>query len=139
MLCFQIYFMNFLFPYFVVYSISFLCTKKPNLYMIHSSSFLRTLFWLHFSSVTENIIRCVLERRVVLSSSSTFCLSWLHPFVCIECLDYCTWEDISTIGSVQFSCSVMSDSLRPHESQHTRPPCPSPPPGVHSDSRPSSQ
>ena len=107
--------------------------------MIHSSSFLRTLFWLHFSSVTENIIRCVLERRVVLSSSSTFCLSWLHPFVCIECLDYCTWEDISTIGSVQFSCSVMSDSLRPHESQHTRPPCPSPPPGVHSDSRPSSQ
>ena len=33
----------------------------------------------------------------------------------------------------------MSDSLRPHESQHTRPPCPSPTPGVHSDSRPSSQ
>uniref|UniRef100_A0AC11ED09 Uncharacterized protein n=5 Tax=Ovis aries TaxID=9940 RepID=A0AC11ED09_SHEEP len=30
----------------------------------------------------------------------------------------------------------MSDSLRPHESQHTRPPCPSPSPGVHSDSRP---
>ena len=32
----------------------------------------------------------------------------------------------------------MSDSLRPHESQHTRPPCPSPSPRVHSDSRPSS-
>ena len=28
--------------------------------------------------------------------------------------------------SVQFSCSVVSDSLRPHESQHARPPCPSP-------------
>ena len=42
-------------------------------------------------------------------------------------------------SSVQFSCSVVSDSLRPHESQHTRPPCPSPTPGVHSDSRPSSQ
>ena len=41
--------------------------------------------------------------------------------------------------SGQFSCSVMSDSLRPHESQHTRPPCPSPTPGVHSDSRPSNQ
>ena len=40
--------------------------------------------------------------------------------------------------SVQFSCSVVSDSLWPHESQHTRPPCPSPSPGVHSDSRPSS-
>ena len=42
-------------------------------------------------------------------------------------------------SSFQFSHSVMSDSLRPHESQHTRPPCPSPTPGVHSDSHPSSQ
>ena len=41
--------------------------------------------------------------------------------------------------SVQFSHSVMSDSLRPHESQHARPPGPSPTPGVHSDSRPSRQ
>ena len=36
------------------------------------------------------------------------------------------------------SRSVLSDYLRPHESQHARPPCPSPSPGVHSDSRPSS-
>ena len=43
------------------------------------------------------------------------------------------------ISSVQFSCSVVSDSLRPHELQHARPPCPSPTPGVHSDSGPSSQ
>ena len=43
------------------------------------------------------------------------------------------------ISSVQFSHSVVSDSLRPHESQHARPPCPSPTPGVHSDSCPSSQ
>ena len=42
------------------------------------------------------------------------------------------------LSSVQFSCSVMSDSLRPHESQHARPPCPSPTPGVHSNSCPSS-
>ena len=41
--------------------------------------------------------------------------------------------------SVQFSQSVMSDSLQPHELQNARPPCPSPTPGVHSDSRPSSQ
>ena len=39
----------------------------------------------------------------------------------------------------QFSHSVVSNSLRPHESQHTGPPCPSPTPGVHSDSCPSSQ
>ena len=42
-------------------------------------------------------------------------------------------------GSVQFSHSVVSNSLRPHESQHARPPCPSPTPRTHSDSRPSSQ
>ena len=42
-------------------------------------------------------------------------------------------------NSVQFTRSVVSDSLQPHESQHARPPCPSPTPGVHSDSRPSSQ
>ena len=36
----------------------------------------------------------------------------------------------------QFSRSVMSDFLQPHESQHARPPCPSPSPGVHSDSCP---
>ena len=41
--------------------------------------------------------------------------------------------------SVQFSCSVVSDSLPPYELQHTRPPCPSPNPGVHSNSRPSSR
>ena len=44
-----------------------------------------------------------------------------------------------TVSSVQFSRSVVSDSLRPNESQHARPPCPSPSPGVHSESRPSSQ
>ena len=40
--------------------------------------------------------------------------------------------------SVQFSLSVASNSLRPHESQHARPPCPSPTPGVYSNSCPSS-
>ena len=43
------------------------------------------------------------------------------------------------LGSVQLSHSVVSDSLRPHESQHARPPCPSPTPGVHSNSRPLSR
>ena len=42
------------------------------------------------------------------------------------------------IRSDQISHSVVSDSLLPHESQHARPPCPSPTPRVHSDSRPSS-
>ena len=41
--------------------------------------------------------------------------------------------------SVQFSRSIVSDSLWPHESQHARPPCPSQTPGVHSNSCPSSR
>ena len=44
-----------------------------------------------------------------------------------------------SLNSVQFSHSVVSNSLRPHELQHARPPCPSPSPGVHSNSRPLSQ
>ena len=41
--------------------------------------------------------------------------------------------------NVQFSCSVVSDSLRLHETQHARPPCPSPTPGVYPDSCPLSR
>ena len=50
-----------------------------------------------------------------------------------------TWRQRTLLDSVQFSHSVVSDSLRPHELQHARPPCSSPTPGVHSDSCPSSQ
>ena len=46
---------------------------------------------------------------------------------------------LNQIRSDQISRSVESDSLRPHESLHARPPCPSPIPRVHSDSHPSSQ
>ena len=52
-----------------------------------------------------------------------------------------TWKNVDKTfwirfrtSSVQFSCSVVSNTLRPHESQHARPPCPSPAPGVHPDS-----
>ena len=45
-------------------------------------------------------------------------------------------EIINLVFLSQFSHSVMSNSLRPHKLQHARPPCPSPTPGVHSDSRP---
>ena len=46
---------------------------------------------------------------------------------------------VTPFSSVPFSRSVVSDSLWPHESQHARPPCPSPTPGVHSNSRPLSR
>ena len=50
----------------------------------------------------------------------------------------CSTSLIIKFSSVQFSCSVVSDSLWPHESQHARPPCPSPTPRVHANVRPSS-
>ena len=46
---------------------------------------------------------------------------------------------MNAFSFLSFSCSVMSNSLWSHESQHARPPCPSPTPGVHSDSHASSQ
>ena len=48
-------------------------------------------------------------------------------------------SSLVTWNSVQFSCSVMSNSLRPHGLQHTRLPCPSPTPGTYSNSCPLSQ
>ena len=57
-------------------------------------------------------------------------VSWAVQFVLISYLFY---------SSVQFSHSVMSDSLTPHEPQHTRPPCPSPTPEVYPDSCPLSR
>ena len=65
---------------------------------------------------------------------SCFFLKYLGYFPCIF-----LFTNISGMPSVQFSHSVVSDSLRPHEPQHARPPCPSPSPGVHSDSHPLSR
>ena len=50
----------------------------------------------------------------------------------LSCSHICTW--LLERPSVQFCCSVVSDSLRPHRLQHTRPPCPSPTPGVYPNS-----
>ena len=49
----------------------------------------------------------------------------------LSTLSLLTFFTNNQFSSVQFSHSVVSDSLRPHELQHTRPPCPSPTPGVH--------
>ena len=69
------------------------------------------------------------------NQSASLQVSLQKKLLCMYVYLVCPRKEAS---SVQFSCSVMSSSLRPHESQHTRPPCPSPTPGVHSDSRPSS-
>ena len=69
------------------------------------------------------------------------CISGINPS-CSWCISPEFWEIFTKeiqFSSVHFSRSVVSDSLRPHESQHARPPYPSPTPRVHPDSRPSSQ
>ena len=71
--------------------------------------------------------------------------SWPRDWTCISyisCTDRCVLYHQHHTGSpicAQFSRSVVSDSMWPHESQHTRPPRPSPTPGVYSNSCPSSQ
>ena len=82
------------------------------------------------------------DRFLLMLLASTFFLIFLLSY-------HVFWKNIGQLfsfcrasvqfSSVQFSRSVVSDSLGPHESQHARPPCPSPTSGVHSDSRPSSQ
>ena len=54
-------------------------------------------------------------------------------------LKWFQWRLIIQFSSVQFSCSVVYDSLRPHGLQHTRPPCPSPTPGIYPNSCPLSR
>ena len=76
----------------------------------------------------------------------TLIFPYVDSFFCLrftmipDSRDLCLTSHLKIIfSSVQFSRSVVSNSLRPHESQHARPPCPSPTPRVHPDSRPSSQ
>ena len=83
-----------------------------------------------YSSLYSQISRGHLwmMKWLLIMSSSCRCL---FPGLYIDMLLH---VNIYKFSSLQFSCSVMSNSLRPHELQHTRPPCPSPTPGVHSDS-----
>jgi len=97
---------------------------------MHSSCFTLRNFWIIWGFVyVHHYCMCTF---IIFDS---FCQSFfIFPFLIFLCA--CS---PSPFCLIQFSCSVMSDSLRPHESQHARPPCPLPTLGVHSDSGPSSQ
>ena len=73
---------------------------------------------------------------LVLLSNFFLCILALFHSTLVICL-FLSFDHF--FHSVQFSHSVVSNSLRPHESQHARPPCPSPTPEVYSNSCPSSQ
>jgi len=76
------------------------------------------------------------QRYLLLIISYCKGLEWRHQYFQMT---YFFIYVPNQIRSDQISRSVMSNSLQPHESWHTRPPCPSPTPGVHWDSHPSSQ
>ena len=78
------------------------------------------------------------SRDITLPTKVHLVKAMVFPVVMYGCKSW-TVKKAERWISVQFSRSVMSDSLRPQESQHARPPCSSPTSGVHSDSRPSSQ
>ena len=61
-------------------------------------------------------------------------LLWQKPLFQRNKVEIIKWSMKNKFSSVQFSCSIMSDSLQPHELQHTRPLCPSPTPRVHPNS-----
>ena len=91
---------------------------------------------------------CILTSRSIFTDANVFPNSYVQSLRGIRdmqihiyahaCL-YTIHLHTHMYSSDQISCSVVSDSLRPHESKHARPPCPSPTPRVHWDSRPSSQ
>ena len=94
---------------------------------------MRFAFGLHFSALNKHLLLSFFLLLLFLSFPPS---TPLIPHSWLQCVFLALFILFS---SVQFSHSVLSDSLLPHESQHARPPCTSPTPGVHSNSCPSSQ
>ena len=92
----------------------------------------------HSCLVTTHVRLCIAEARAPNTGDRSSNMKSTNTQRACMCVSF-TSEEFFYLQSVQFHRSVVSDSSRPHELQHARPPCPSPTPGVHSNSRPSSQ
>ena len=133
----------------------FSCVSWPSVCLLwrNISLVLLPIFWLGSFSVVELYELLVyfkikpLSHCLEIFSPSPYIILFMVSFamqklvrlirsICLFLLLLLSWDQIR---SDQISRSVVSNSLRPHESQHARPPCPSPTPRVHWDSRPSSQ
>ena len=120
---------------------SLLCTRGPVCLVTQSCL---TLFEPTDCSPPGSSIHGILQARILewitvpSSRGSSQPRDWRHLSY-VSCIGWHHLRTPGPSGSLQSSCSVVSDSLRPHESQHARPPCPSPTPRNHSDSRPSSK
>ena len=89
----------------------------------------------NFKAIRNTILR-IPQNKLVATGLITLVQGEISQSLCLH---VCYYFPPILFSSVQFSRSVLSDSLRPHESQQARPPCPSPTPGVQSDSRPPSR
>ena len=119
------------------------CKTKNMAYVVYVVQLLSCVrLWdpMEYSTPGSSVLHYLPELAEVHSTESVMLSN--HFILCLPLLllpsVFPSIKVFSMFSSVQFSHSVMSDSLWPHESQHTRPPCPSPTPGVHSNSCPTS-
>ena len=117
-----------LFHLFVYSSVSFIIVLFFSVQIFHFLVNIIHSYFIVFDAIVNKIIFIILFSLLLWMK-----LFLLFLFQMVLLLVY------RNISSVQFSRSVVSDSLWPHESQHARPPCPSPTPRVYSNSCPSSQ
>ena len=92
-------------------------------------------------SLISVVLNMITYHNLLVESSLQRCLGYFLFIISVTRIIH--WTFLSSLkfdvfSSVQFSCSVVSDSLWPRVLQHARPPCPSPTPGVYSNSCPSS-
>ena len=104
--------------------------------------FYSTVIRITMISMSLVLLRLILWSNMIYSWDCSMC-TWKMYVLLLQGGIFCSgWFLLSLLKSISQSVSSVAQScptLRPHELQHTRPPCPSPSPGVHSDSRPSSQ
>ena len=103
--------------------------------------FFSAMFWEHVRSFSSLWFSSLGSNLMVSTSIEGF-LSYdylSHIWFFFKSDYFIVFYSYLQFSSVQFSLSAMSDSLRPHELQHARPPCPSPIPGVYPNSCPSSR
>ena len=138
----QVYLLSFVVPIYPHFLTTLLSWRKYDL----SGRIVSTLTFFILSSLAlseleafEGIYQGFLQLLAKHVFSQSKKLWYLLIFVEILFLYFSAIIWSHQFGPIQFSHSVMSDSLQPHELQHARPPCPSPTPGVHSNSCPSSR
>ena len=121
----------------------FLCLTSLSMIISSASMLLQMVFFIFYGQVIFHCIYITSSLSIHLVSGPLGCF---HVLAVVNSAvmnrQACIFWIIVLSGyksRVQFSHSVVSDSLQPHESQHARPSCPSPTPRVHSNSCPSSQ